>query len=99
MAKDAALCKLISIIKRPFLLGPVDLSSLFLQQFVGYLYKNELMSCGYSTPISEDAVEMVNKSCPSGSTLYILLFVVQGLLRILGYTSLAAIKSAVLSKI
>ena len=30
-------------------LGPVDLSSLFLQLFVGFLYKAEPMQCGYST--------------------------------------------------
>jgi hypothetical protein len=30
-------------------LGPVDLSSLFLQRFVGFLYKAEPMWCGYST--------------------------------------------------
>jgi len=31
------------------LLGPVYLSRLFLQQFVGYLYKAELIPCSYST--------------------------------------------------
>ncbi len=30
-------------------LGSVDLSRLFLQQFMMYLYKAELMPCGYST--------------------------------------------------
>ncbi|PKF62986.1 hypothetical protein CW745_06050 [Psychromonas sp. psych-6C06] len=54
------------------LLGSVDLSSLFLQQFVGYLYKAEPMPCGYSTSIGENAVKMVNKCCPSGSTQHAL---------------------------
>jgi len=32
-----------------FILGAVDLSRLLLQRVVGYLYKEERLSCGYST--------------------------------------------------
>ena len=73
-------------------LGPVDLSSLFLQQFVGFLYKAEPMQCGYSTWVGENAVERVNKCCPSGLPQHIMLFVGKNLLRWLGFISPASIK-------
>jgi len=48
------------------MLGPVDLSSLFLQRFVGFSYKAEPMWCGYSTWVGENAGEIVNKPLPLG---------------------------------
>ena len=64
-----------------FIFGAVDLSSLFLQRIAGFLYKAELMTCGYSPKISENAAAIVSKRCPTGSPQGVMLFVGQNLLR------------------
>ncbi len=61
--------------KLPIVLGRVYLWSMFLQQFVWYLYKAESVWCGYSTRVGDNVVEMTNKRCPSGSPKSVLLFV------------------------
>jgi len=70
----------------------VDISSLLLQQFVGVSYKTEPMWYGYSTLLGENAVERLNKYCPSGLSQHIILFVGKDLLRKLGFISPASIK-------
>jgi hypothetical protein len=57
------------------ILGSVDLSSLFLQRVTGFFYKAELIICGWSTSISENAVEINSKRCPSGSSQNVMRFV------------------------
>jgi hypothetical protein len=47
------------------LFGSVDLLSIFLLRVADFLYKAELMKCADSTEISENAVEIVSKRCPS----------------------------------
>ena len=50
-----------------FLLERVELCCIFSQQFIWYLYKEEAMTCGYSTRVADNEVKIPNGRCPSDS--------------------------------
>ncbi|WP_216613466.1 FAD-binding oxidoreductase [Vibrio sp. 99-8-1] len=63
-------------------LGSVDLSRLFLPQFVGALYKAAPMQCSHLHKSGDNAVESANKRCPKGSSENTLSYVMSRLHRI-----------------
>ncbi|MCL1058105.1 hypothetical protein L2729_08815 [Shewanella gelidimarina] len=52
------------------ILGAVDLSRLFLPQFIGYFDKAEAMSFSHSPQIAYNTVKIAKKRGPSGSFQY-----------------------------
>ncbi|MCL1056903.1 hypothetical protein L2729_02715 [Shewanella gelidimarina] len=53
-----------SLLDSPRILGAVDLSRLFLPQFIGYFDKAEAMSFSYSPQIAYNTVKIAKKRGP-----------------------------------